>query len=189
MAGGEIPVDPRSVQPAGKNEDSVERYLQDDAAQALFADTKPVSAVSILNYDAVFLPGGHGAMWDYPYSDDLAKIVSSALENDKVVGSVCHGPAALVSARFVEGTSVVAGKRVAGFTNSEEEAAGYSDVVPFLLETRLRDLGADYQSGPDFAPFAVRDGLLVTGQNPASAALTVRYVIDALGEAQPLAAE
>ena len=182
ISGGAIPIDPRSLKPEGENEDSVERYLKDEGAQALFMDTPPVTSVDIVHYDAVFLPGGHGTMWDYPGSQELSAIVSSALQSDKVVGAVCHGPAGLVTARLDDGTSVVAGKRVAGFTNSEEEAVGLTEEVPFLLETRLRELGADYQSGPDFAPFAVRDGLLVTGQNPASAGETVRYVIQALEE-------
>jgi putative intracellular protease/amidase len=189
IAGGAIPLDPRSLKPPGENEESVERYLKDDVAQTLFNTTQAINEVDVSRYDAVFLPGGHGTMWDYPNSRDLSAIVASALETNKVVAAVCHGPAGLVTARFADGTPVVAGRRVAGFTNSEEQAAGFTQVVPFLLETRLRELGADYRAGPDFKPFAVRDGMLVTGQNPASAELTVRYLIEALQEKNAVAAE
>ncbi|MEM6638723.1 MAG: type 1 glutamine amidotransferase domain-containing protein [Pseudomonadota bacterium] len=184
IKGGEIPIDPRSLQPAGKNEASVERFLKDKHAAELFANTKAVTSIDLSDYDAVFLPGGHGTMWDYPDSDTLAKLVAGALEDNKVVGAVCHGPAGLVNATFSDGTSVVAGKQVAGFTNSEEDAVGLTEAVPFLLETRLRELGANYQSGADFQPFAVRDGNLVTGQNPASAGLTVKHMLDALKDAR-----
>ncbi|MEO1252729.1 MAG: type 1 glutamine amidotransferase domain-containing protein [Pseudomonadota bacterium] len=187
IAGGEIPVDPRSLKAKGENEDSVERYLDDQRARDAFDETRPVTDVELGRYDAIFLPGGHGTMWDYPQNKTLAELVSGALESNKVVGAVCHGPAGLVSAKYEDGTSVVDGKRVAGFTDTEEDAAGFSKTVPFLLETRLRELGADYQSGPDFEAFAVRDGNLVTGQNPASAALTVSYVIKALEVARAAA--
>lgn len=189
IAGGPIPVDPRSLGSAGKNKDSVERYLRDTSAKELFADTQPIADVDLVHYDAVFLPGGHGTMWDYPSSRALASIVSSALDSDKIVAAVCHGPAGLVSATLADGSPVLQGRRVTGFTDSEEEAAGLDDAVPFLLEARLRELGADYVSGDDFKPFAVRDGLLVTGQNPASAALTVNMVIEALEERQLVSAE
>lgn len=184
IAGGKIPVDPRSLKPKGENEESVERYLADPKAQERFASTKPVTDVRTTAYDAVFLPGGHGTMWDFPGNGSLAAIVSEALESGRVVGAVCHGPAGLVDAKDADGTPVVQGKTVAGFTNAEEEAAGFTKTVPFLLETRLKELGANHQSGPDFKPFAVRDGLLITGQNPASAQPAIELVIEALEEKQ-----
>lgn len=189
ISGGAIPIDPRSLKPKGQNEDSVERYLDDDGTQRTFETTLPVTSVTVSNYSAVFLPGGHGTMWDFPASEELASVVSQALETGRVVGAVCHGPAGLVSAKFADETSVVADKKIAGFSNAEEESVGLTEAVPFLLETRLRELGAGYHSGPDFKPFAVRDGLLVTGQNPASARLTVEYMIEALNETRPAAAE
>lgn len=192
IAGEAVPVDPRSLKPAGENDASVERYLGDTALQTVFASTLDVNAVELEGYDVVFLPGGHGTMWDYPDSKALQTIVQDALTSDVVVASVCHGPAGLTTAVGSDGVSLLKGRKVSAFTNSEEEAAGFTDTVPFLLETRLRDLGADYVSGPDFAPFAVRDGLLVTGQNPASAEPVANLVIEALREraaSQSVAAE
>lgn len=180
VRGGPVPVDPRSLAPAGENDASVERYLADPAAQAEVADTPCFETLSPADYDGLFLPGGHGTMFDYPLSDSLARLVADFDAAGKVVAAVCHGPAGLVAARRADGTPVVAGRRVAGFTDSEERAVGLDAAVPFLLETRLRALGAQYQSGPDFAPFAVQDGPLITGQNPASARPVADLVIAAL---------
>jgi putative intracellular protease/amidase len=182
--GGAVPVDPRSVLPAGQNDASVERYLKDDKLRATIRATARFTADMASGYDAVFLPGGHGTMWDYPQSPDIARVVVRFLEEGKPVAAVCHGPAGLVSARFGNGTPVVQGRRVAGFTNSEERAAGLETVVPFLLEDRLRELGGIYASGPDFKPFAVRDGNLITGQNPASATEVARLTLDAVRDAR-----
>lgn len=180
VRGGPVPVDPRSLAPAGENDASVERYLADPAAQAEVADTPCFETLSPADYDGLFLPGGHGTMFDYPLSDSLARLVADFDAAGKVVAAVCHGPAGLVAARRADGTPVVSGRRVAGFTDSEERAVGLDAAVPFLLETRLRALGAQYQSGPDFAPFAVQDGPLITGQNPASARPVADLVIAAL---------
>lgn len=180
VRGGPVPVDPRSLAPAGENDASVERYLADPAAQAEVADTPCFETLSPADYDGLFLPGGHGTMFDYPLSDSLARLVADFDAAGKVVAAVCHGPAGLVAARRADGTPVVAGRRVAGFTDSEERAVGLDAAVPFLLETRLRALGAQYQSGPDFAPFALQDGPLITGQNPASARPVADLVIAAL---------
>lgn len=180
VRGGPVPVDPRSLAPAGENDASVERYLADPAAQAEVADTPCFETLSPADYDGLFLPGGHGTMFDYPLSDSLARLVADFDAAGKVVAAVCHGPAGLVAARRADGTPVVAGRRVAGFTDSEERAVGLDAAVPFLLETRLRALGAQYQSGPDFAPFAVQDGPLITGQNPASARPVADLMIAAL---------
>ena len=180
IAGGAIPIDPRSLGEDAKKDESVARYLSDDTARDLFANTKDVAAVDLADYAAVFLPGGHGTMFDYPESDRLADLLGKAMDAGKTVAAVCHGPAGLVNATLEDGISIVKGRRVAGFTNSEEEGVGLTDAVPFLLETKLKELGADYQSGPDFQPFTVRDGNLITGQNPASAAPTAEKVIEAL---------
>ncbi|MEM7191359.1 MAG: type 1 glutamine amidotransferase domain-containing protein [Pseudomonadota bacterium] len=180
IGGGSVPIDPRSLKPKGGNDASVERYLGDEKLQRALRETKSIADLNTGKYDAVFLPGGHGTMWDFPDSARLAEIVSQSLESGRVVGAVCHGPAGLISAKYADGTPVVKGKKVAGFTNTEEEAVGLTKTVPFLLEDRLKELGAKYASGPDFEPFAVRDGLLVTGQNPASAETTVEQMIEAL---------
>lgn len=193
IRGGEIPFDPRSVpaeagqgegeQPAGQQEvpAAVRRFLDDPDAMAAARASRPLAEVAGEPHDAVFLPGGHGTMWDYPGNDDLALLVGSYFDDGRVVAAVCHGPAGLVDAKRADGQPVVAGKRVSGFTNSEEQGVGLADVVPFLLEDRLRELGGAYEKGPDWQPFAVRDGNLVTGQNPQSSDLVAHHVLAALG--------
>lgn len=180
IAGGKIPVDPRSLKPAGENDASVERALNDATFQRLIADTPKFDTLVASGYDAILLPGGHGTMFDYPQNAALARLVADFDAAGKVVAAVCHGPAGLVGARKADGTPVVAGRRVAAFTDSEERAAGLDKAVPFLLETRLKELGARHESGPDFKPFALRDGNLVTGQNPASAEPLAKLVMEAL---------
>jgi putative intracellular protease/amidase len=179
IRGGRAPIDPRSLQAeAGQHPASVARYMNDPELRMQLEGTLDLEDVADGAYDIVFLPGGHGAMWDLPSSDTLARLVATTLGRGNVVAAVCHGPAGLVGARFDDGKPVVAGRRVAGFTNSEERAVGLDQVVPFLLETRLRELGGRYESGPDFQPFAVADGRLVTGQNPASSARAAQLAIE-----------
>lgn len=184
IAGGKVPVDPNSVKPAGENDPSVERALKDNAFQALVADTPRFDRLDNAGFDAIFLPGGHGTMFDYPGSAALAQLVAGFDAAGKVVAAVCHGPAGLVGARRADGTPMVAGRRVAAFTDSEERAVGLAEAVPFLLSSRLRELGARIEAGPDFEPFAIRDGNLVTGQNPASAEPIARLVFEAMKEAK-----
>lgn len=180
IRGGEVPIDPHSKKPEGQNPESVERFLKDAAAMQAIKASKTVDAVSADGYDAVFLPGGHGTMWDMPDNPVLAALLSKAWSNGMVVAAVCHGPAGLVGAKDAEGKPIVAGRRVSAFSNSEEVAAGLDKTVPFLLESRIRDLGAHYESGPNFQPFAVRDGNLVTGQNPTSSEEVARLVLEAV---------
>lgn len=183
IAGGAVPVDPRSVGGDDEPEASVKRYRDDADVQALFDNTPSVEAVTVADYDVVFLPGGHGTMFDYPESATLKAVVEQTLgSTNKILASVCHGPAGLTTAVDSNGISLMAGRRVTGFTNSEEDAVGLSGTVPFLLENRLKALGADYVSGPDWEPFAVRDGGLITGQNPASAGKVATLVLEALEE-------
>lgn len=178
IAGGKIPIDPHSLEAEGNNPPSVERFLKDPAAMRKIELSTRIDGLGTVGYAAAFLPGGHGTMWDLPQSAQLAKLLSNAWAEGKVVSAVCHGPAGLVNVKDSHGQPLVAGRRVAAFTNSEEAAAGLTDAVPFLLETRILALGARYESGPDFQPFAVRDGNLVTGQNPASSAEVARLVLD-----------
>lgn len=182
VAGGPIPIDARSVRPAGENDASVERYLGDAALQARVADTPAFTTLDAAGFDALFLPGGHGTMFDYPVSEALAALVERMDRDGRVVAAVCHGPAGLVAARKPDGSPFVAGRRVAAFTDSEERAVGLDKAVPFLLETRLKELGARHEAAPDFQPHALRDGRLVTGQNPASAVLVAELVLSALNE-------
>jgi putative intracellular protease/amidase len=180
IAGGRVPVDPHSVAEKGKNPESVERFLGDAAAMLQLKNSRAIDAVTSADeYAAIFLPGGHGTMWDLPSSQPLAQLMSQAWASGKVLAAVCHGPAGLVDVKDVDGKPLVSGRRVSAFTNTEEDAAGLTNAVPFLLETRIRELGAIYEKGPDFQAFAVRDGKLVTGQNPASSEDVARLVLEA----------
>lgn len=180
IKGGPAPIDPRSVKPKGENEASVERFLGDETASASLQATIPIERIDVSDYDAVFLPGGHGTMWDLPESEALAALLGKAWASGKVVAAVCHGPAGLVNVMDETGAPLVKGRRVTGFSDSEERAVGLAEAVPFLLEARLRDLGGRYDSVADFQPFAIADGRLVTGQNPASSALTAKLTLEAL---------
>jgi putative intracellular protease/amidase len=180
IRGGEVPIDPRSVKPHGQNAPAVERFLADAAAMRKMHVSASIEGVDGGGYDAVFLPGGHGTMWDLPNSTALATLVGRMWDAGKVVAAVCHGPAGLVNVRDASGRPIVAGRRASGFTDAEEEAAGLTATMPFLLETRFRELGATFEGGPDFQPFAVADGRLVTGQNPASSELVAKLALDAL---------
>ena len=179
IEGGAIPISPASKK-LGENSASVERYLQDEDVLAAIKNTQAIKDLNSSQYDAVFLPGGHGTMWDLPNSEPLADLISQAYAQDKVVAAVCHGSAGLIGATKPDGSPLVDGLQVNSFTNSEEDAVGLSDTVPFMLETKLKELGADFQSGANFEPFAIEDGNLITGQNPASSLLVANKVLEAL---------
>lgn len=163
----------------------------DDAAQVAFladpriagqlADTPKLSDVDPSGYDAVLFVGGHGTMWDFPTAPAVNTLGRSIYERGGIVSAVCHGPSALVGITLSDGAPLVAGKRVAGFTNAEEAAVGLTDTVPFLLADRLTALGAIHLPGPDFTEQVVVDGRLVTGQNPQSAYGVADAVIAAIG--------
>jgi len=165
--GGQPPLDPKSDLPENQTE-MTRRFRSDPAAQAQLANTKKLAAVSAEDFDAVFYPGGHGPMWDLPDNPASVALIEAFVKADKPVGTVCHAPVALVNVRGRDGEYLVKGKRVTGFSNSEEEAVGLTAVVPFLLEDRLKERGGIYSNGPDWAPYVQVDGKLVTGQNPAS---------------------
>lgn len=167
--GGQPPVDPKSDLPENQTE-ATRRFASDKIAQAELANTMKLSAVSVDDYDAIFYPGGHGPLWDLSVSPVSIALVEAFAKADKPIGAVCHAPAALADVRGKDGEFLVKGKRVTGFTNAEEAAVGLTSVVPFLLEDRLKERGATFSSGGDWAPHVQVDGLLVTGQNPASSA-------------------
>lgn len=179
--GGRPPIDPGSeADPPA----IVRRFLADGAAVRKLDETLRLDAVSPGNYDAFFVVGGHGVMWDLARDPAVAKLLGEAADAGKIVGAVCHGPGALIAAKLKNGDAIVKGRRVAGFSNDEEAAVRLTDVVPFALETRLRELGGKYEKGPNWSSFAVRDGYLVTGQNPQSSAQTAREVLAALQPTQ-----
>ncbi len=178
IQGGKPPADPSSAEDDAMTDD-VRRLLADEAVMNKLENTTKVDDVEVSGCDIVFLPGGHGTMWDLPESKALGDLLGKAFDKGAVVGAVCHGPAGLLSARLSSGDPLVHGRRVAGFTNSEEDAVGLSDVVPFMLEDQLKAQGGKHQKGPDWQPFAVADGKLVTGQNPASSAEVARLMLQA----------
>ncbi|MGB3299331.1 MAG: type 1 glutamine amidotransferase domain-containing protein [Phormidesmis sp.] len=184
VKGGAVPIDPGSQKADGENSPSVERFRADEAAKKAIAHTPSINDVNASDYDAVFLPGGHGTMWDLPQSDRLSQIISETLEQGRIVSAVCHGPAGLVSAKTAAGESVVKGRKIAAFTDSEESAVGLTETVPFLLESKLRELGADIQKTGNFEAFAVADGNLITGQNPMSSELVAQKVLSAISPAK-----
>ncbi len=177
--GGKPPVDPKSDE-AGAQTESTRRFTKDDAAKRALANTLPLSDVNGDDYDALFYPGGHGPLWDLADDARSAALIESMAAAGKTIAAVCHGPAVFRRARRADGKPFVSGKRVTGFTNSEEKAVQLTDVVPFLVEDELTRLGGVFQKGPDFAPFVQVDGLLVTGQNPASSAPAAEAVIELL---------
>ncbi|HWP18946.1 MAG TPA: type 1 glutamine amidotransferase domain-containing protein [Burkholderiaceae bacterium] len=179
--GGPVPLDPGSVKPVGQNEPAVDRFLTDETTQRLAASTRRVAEVDAAGYDALFFPGGHGTMWDLPHDEGVKRAVETAWAAGKVVAAVCHGPAGLVSARTPQGRSILEGRRVNGFTDAEEHEVGLAQTVPFLLERRMRELGGLFEHGNKWQAYAVRDGQLITGQNPQSSALVARHVLEALG--------
>lgn len=173
IAGGEPPRDGED------GDDAVQkRFLAETAAQ--LSDTRPVRDADPVAYDAVMLAGGHGTMWDFPGSAELSGLIRDVYEGGGVVGAVCHGPAGLVDVTLSDGSHLVAGRKVSAFTNAEEEAVGLTAVVPFRLQSRLEERGALHEAGPNWQPKVVRDGRLVTGQNPASAAAVGTEVLAAL---------
>jgi putative intracellular protease/amidase len=165
--GGQPPLDPKSDLPENLTE-LTKRFRSDKVAQAELANTKKLADVSAADFDAVFYPGGHGPMWDMPDNPTSIAMIEAFVRADKPVAAVCHAPAALVNVRGKDGQYLVKGKRVTGFTNAEEKAVGLAEVVPFLLEDRLKERGGLYRKGADWTPHVEVDGKLVTGQNPAS---------------------
>ena len=179
--GGPITLDPGSLKPAGENDPLVERFLADPVAQASAKTTHVAADMDAAAFDAVFFPGGHGTMWDLPTDAGVTRAVETAFSAGKLIASVCHGAAGLVTARRADGESVVKGIRINSFTDAEEEAVGLTAIVPFALESRLRALGAHFEGADNWAAFAIRDGQFITGQNPQSSALVAQNLLQALG--------
>jgi len=173
--GGKVPVDARSL------EDGVQVFAWAGAIVKL-EKTLPLGQAGADSFDAVFLPGGHGTMFDLPDNDTLKNLLGDFAFEDKVIAAVCHGPAGFIGAKKADGTPLVAGKTITAFTDAEERAAGLDDAVPFLLETRLREEGARFIAGENWAAHTEIDGNLVTGQNPASSKEAAEAVIRLLKE-------
>ena len=178
-AGGQPPLDPKSSAPEAQTA-ATDRFNADEQAQAVLASTQPLSGMDAADFDGVFYPGGHGTLWDLAVDADSIRLIEAFLGQQKPVASVCHAPAVLVNVKSSDGESILKGRSVTGFSNSEEAAVGLVDVVPFLLEDRMQDLGGQYSATDDWHPHAVVDGLLITGQNPASSELVAEKLLEAL---------
>lgn len=165
--GGQPPLDPKSDEPDAQT-DSTKRFMADSEAQIALAHTLKLSTLAASDFDGVFYPGGHGPLWDLAEDVSSIALIETLLATGKPVAAVCHAPAVLRHPKISEGVSVVKGKSVTGFTNTEEEAAGLTQIVPFLVQDMLTQNGGIYSKAADWHPHVVTDGLLITGQNPAS---------------------
>ena len=180
--GGQPPLDPKSNEPSFQT-DLTRRFETDAVATALLANTVRLDSVSPADFDAVFYPGGHGPLWDLTEDPISIQLIESFIAAGKPAALVCHAPGVLRHVKKADGAPLVEGMRVAGFTNSEEEAVGLTHVVPFLVEDMLKANGGLYSKGPDWASYVVRDGLLITGQNPGSSSEAATVLTELLNNA------
>ncbi len=174
--GGQPPLDPKSDAPDAQT-DATERFRADAEANTALATTHMLADLTIADYDAVFYPGGHGPLWDLAADAHSIAMIEDAMASGKPVGLVCHAPGVLKNVKTPDGSALVRGRKVSGFTNGEEAAVGLTDIVPFLVEDMLKANGGLYSKGPDFGPYAVEDGMLITGQNPASSELAAKLLL------------
>ncbi|WP_434746138.1 type 1 glutamine amidotransferase domain-containing protein [Candidatus Pantoea rara] len=177
--GGQPPLDPKSDEPDSQT-DETRRFHADSAAQAVLASTVKLDTVDQAAFDAVFYPGGHGPLWDLANDKHSISLIEQTLQAGKPVALVCHAPGVLRDVKNADGTPLVKGKKVTGFTNSEEEGVGLTNVVPFLVEDVLKQNGGLYSRGDDWQSYTVQDGLLITGQNPGSSAETAKVLLASL---------
>jgi len=178
-AGGQPPIDPKSALEDFQT-DATRRFDLDSDLQKKLSTTLRLSDVSADDYDAIFYPGGHGPLWDLTTDADSIRLIEAFARQNKPVSAVCHAPSVLLNAQDAQGASLFHGKRVTGFSNTEEAAVGLTDIVPFLLEDELKKRGGLYSQGPDWGPYCVQDGVLITGQNPASSAAVAEAVLSLL---------
>ena len=165
--GGQPPIDPTSDKPENQTPATI-KFKADEKLQETLSQTKKLSEISQEDFDAVFFPGGHGPLWDLTNDNDSIKLIEAFWSNKKPVAAVCHAPAVLLNVKDENDDALVKGKKVTGFTNSEEEAVQLTEIVPFLLEDELKSKGGIYSNKEDWASYVVTDGLLITGQNPQS---------------------
>jgi putative intracellular protease/amidase len=175
-AGGQPPLDPKSDEPDFQTA-ATGRFKADTAAQQALASTVKLETVKAEDFDTVFYPGGHGPLWDLAESSTSIALIEAFERASKPIGFVCHAPGVLRHVKAANGEALVKGRKVTGFTNTEEAAVGLTDVVPFLVEDVLTTLGGHYQKEADWQSFAVEDGLLVTGQNPASSEAVAKILL------------
>ena len=178
-AGGQPPLDPQSDVPAAQTE-ATQRFKQDEAAQRALGNTTKLAEIAAEGFDAVFYPGGHGPLWDLAENTDSQRIIELFVAEDRPLAAVCHAPAIFRHTKGADGKPLVAGRRVTGFTNTEEAGVGLTKIVPFLVEDMLKANGGRYEKGPDWSSYVVVDGPLITGQNPASSEAAAQELLKLL---------
>jgi putative intracellular protease/amidase len=176
--GGQPPTDPKSDLPDNQTP-AMSRFKQDTEAQKHLSNTVKLSELRSEDFDTIFYVGGHGPMWDLVDNPDSIALIESFYDSGKPVSAVCHSPAVFHRVMY-QGQPLVKGKRVTGFTNGEEAAVGLTHIVPFLVEDELKRIGGIYEKAPDWAPFAIVDGRIVTGQNPASSTVAAKALLELL---------
>jgi putative intracellular protease/amidase len=174
--GGQPPLDPKSDEEDFQT-NATKRFKTDSDAQSVLANSLKLADVSAADFDAVFYPGGHGPLWDLAEDRDSIELIETMSSANKTIAAVCHAPAVFMHTKGPDGSALVEGKSVTGFSNSEEETVQLTDIVPFLLENELQALGANYSKSSDWHPYVVTDGNLITGQNPASSEEAARAVL------------
>lgn len=177
--GGQPPIDPKSSLPESQTPATV-RFNKDEALQDKLAHSLKLSEVKMEDYDAVFYPGGHGPLWDLANDETSIRLIEAFYAANKPIAFVCHAPGVLIKAKAPNGEPLVKGKEVTGFSNSEEEAVLLNKIVPFLLEDEFKKLGGHYSKGHDWGSYIKKDGLLITGQNPASSEAVAEELLKAL---------
>jgi putative intracellular protease/amidase len=180
VKGGQPPIDPKSDLPENQTP-AMTRFKNDPAAQKELANTVKLEGMRSEDFDTVFYPGGHGPMWDLVDNTDSIALIESFYNSGKPVAAVCHAPAVLHRVVY-QGAPIVKGKRVTGFTNSEEEEVQLTHVVPFLVEDRLKQLGGLFEKAPNWQSFVITDGRLITGQNPASSSAGAQALLTLLAD-------
>lgn len=183
--GGQPPIDPKSDLPENQT-DAMARFKQDEVAKKALSQTAKLSEMRATEFDTIFYVGGHGPMWDLADNPDSIKLIEAFYNVGKPVAAVCHAPGVLHRVMY-QGAPLVKGKRVTGFANSEEEAVQLTKVVPFLVEDELKRLGGLYEKAPDWQPYSIVDGRLVTGQNPASSTYSAKDLLKVLASQQQTA--
>lgn len=178
-AGGQPPLDPKSNEPDAQTE-TTKRFEADEVAMQALANTHKLSEVLNQDFDAVFYPGGHGPLWDLSKDQHSISLIEQTLQANKPVALVCHAPGVLRDVKNAEGRPIVEGKSVTGFSNTEEDGVGLTDIVPFLVEDTLKEQGGQYSKTEDWQVHVQQDGLLITGQNPASSAATAEALLKLL---------
>jgi putative intracellular protease/amidase len=177
--GGQAPIDPTSTLKDFQTA-ATERYDTDNQAQTKVATTLQLASLNESDFDGVFYPGGHGPLWDLTDNNDSISLIESFLKAGKAIATVCHASAALLNVKDESGDFAIKGKAVTGFTNSEEDAVQLTEIVPFLVEDELIKRGGEYQKAEDWHAFSIQDGLIITGQNPASSALAAEKLLSHL---------